>query len=44
MTAAKRYWEDFTVGVVTEYGEHLVTAEEIMAFAAEFDPQPMHRD
>jgi acyl dehydratase len=44
MTAAKRYWEDFIVGVVTEYGPHLVTAEEITAFADEFDPQPMHRD
>jgi len=38
------HWEDFTVGQVAEYGPRLVTAEEIKAFAAEFDPQPMHLD
>jgi acyl dehydratase len=38
------YWEDFTVGSVAEYGPRLVTREEIIAFAAEFDPQPMHMD
>jgi acyl dehydratase len=41
---AKVYWEDFTPGTVTEYGPRLVTREEIVAFAAEFDPQPMHLD
>lgn len=41
---AKLYWEDFSVGQVAEYGPKLVTAEEIKAFAAEFDPQPMHLD
>jgi len=40
----KLYWEDFTPGQVTEYGPYEVTAEEIKAFAAEFDPQPMHLD
>jgi acyl dehydratase len=44
MTTAKLHWEDFAVGEVTEYGPHLVTAEEIRGFAAEFDPQPMHLD
>ena len=38
------YWEDFVAGSVAEYGPRLVTREEIIAFAAEFDPQPMHLD
>ena len=29
---------------MTEYGPRTLTREEIMAFAAEFDPQPMHLD
>jgi len=40
----KYYWEDFPVGHMAEYGTYEVTAEEIKAFAAEFDPQPMHLD
>jgi acyl dehydratase len=38
------HWEDFVVGSVAEYGPRRVTREEIIAFAAEFDPQPMHMD
>jgi acyl dehydratase len=38
------HWEDFTPGSVESYGPRLVTREEIIAFAAEFDPQPMHLD
>lgn len=38
------HWEDFTPGQVNEFGPRLVTREEIIAFAAEFDPQPMHLD
>jgi len=38
------YWEDFHPGDVAVYGPRLVTREEIVAFAAEFDPQPMHLD
>jgi acyl dehydratase len=41
---SKLHWEDFVVGSVAEYGPRLVTREEIVAFAAEFDPQPMHMD
>lgn len=41
---AKLYWEDFAPGDVASYGPRLVTREEIVAFAAEFDPQPMHLD
>lgn len=37
-------WEDFKPGAVTVYGPRRVTREEIVAFAAEFDPQPMHLD
>lgn len=38
------YWEDFVLGSVAEFGPRRVTREEIIAFAAEFDPQPMHMD
>lgn len=38
------FWEDFVEGSVAEYGARLVTADDIVAFAAEFDPQPMHLD
>jgi acyl dehydratase len=41
---SKRYFEDFAPDMVIEYGPRLVTREEIVAFAAEFDPQPMHLD
>ncbi len=41
---AKTHWEDFQPGAVAIYGPRLVTREEIVAFAAEFDPQPMHLD
>ena len=41
---SKIYWEDFRPGSVTDYGPRLVTREEIIAFAAEFDSQPMHLD
>ncbi|MBB6014436.1 acyl dehydratase [Aquamicrobium lusatiense] len=35
-------YEDFEVGSSLELGSKLVTAEEIVEFASEFDPQPMH--
>ncbi len=38
------YFEDIVIGAVTIYGPRTVTREEIIAFAAEFDPQPMHLD
>lgn len=44
MPEPKLYWEDFKPGAVAIYGPRLVTREEIVAFAAEFDPQPMHLD
>jgi acyl dehydratase len=39
-----RAFEDFKVGEIAEFGPLLVTAEAIKAFAAQFDPQPMHLD
>ena len=41
---AKLHFEDFTPGQKAEYGPRLVTREEIVAFAAQYDPQPMHLD
>ena len=38
------YWEDFAVGNVREFGATQVTREAVLAFAAEFDPQPFHLD
>ncbi len=40
----KHYWEDFQPGDIAIYGPRHVSREEIVAFAAEFDPQPMHLD
>jgi len=36
------YWEDFTAGEATDFGETVVSAEDIIAFALEFDPDPAH--
>jgi acyl dehydratase len=38
------HFEDFEAGQVLDLGSYRVTAEDIMAFAAEFDPQPFHLD
>ena len=38
------HFEDFPVGEVLEFGNYMVTAEEIVEFAREFDPQPFHID
>ena len=37
-------WEDFTPGRVFEHGSRRLPRDEMIAFAAEFDPQPMHLD
>lgn len=37
-------FEDFPVGHFGTFGPRHVTREEIIAFASEFDPQPMHLD
>ena len=41
---SRLHWEDFEPGQVTDCGARVVTREEIVAFAAEYDPQPMHLD
>ena len=40
----KRYFEDFTVGQILPLPERQVGRAEMIAFAAEFDPQPFHLD
>jgi acyl dehydratase len=39
-----RYFEDFAVGDVFEYGSYTVSEEQIIRFAEQFDPQPFHLD
>lgn len=39
-----RYFEDFVVGAVFEFGSITVTEAEIIEFARQFDPQTMHTD
>lgn len=38
------WWEDFKVGERSEMGRHTFGADEIVAFARQFDPQPFHTD
>lgn len=38
------YFEDFEPGQVLELGSRLVTEDEIVAFARQWDPQPFHVD
>ncbi len=40
----KLYFEDFKPGPLGTFGPHHVSREDIVAFAAQFDPQPMHLD
>jgi acyl dehydratase len=39
-----KYFEDFVVGAVYEFGSITVTESEIIEFARQFDPQTMHTD
>lgn len=36
------HWEDFTLGTSVDFGETLVTADDIIAFANTYDPQAEH--
>lgn len=38
------YYDDIEVGQVVTSRAHLMTRERVVAFAAEFDPQPQHLD
>jgi acyl dehydratase len=40
----ERWFEDYAEGEVFEFGDYLVTEEEIVAFARRYDPQPFHLD
>ena len=40
----ERFFEDYRSGEVTEFGDHLVTEEEVVGFATRYDPQPFHLD
>lgn len=42
--AVRYYWEDMAPGTVRDLGSLRVTAEEIVEFARQFDPQPFHLD
>jgi acyl dehydratase len=44
MSGKRWAFEDLTVGAELPLGTKIVTAEEIIEFATEFDPQPMHLD
>ena len=37
-----RHFEDIVVGEKTSFGTYLVTREEVLEFAAKYDPQPFH--
>ena len=39
-----RYFEDFPEGLEVDLGQVSLTEDEIVAFARQFDPQPMHTD
>jgi acyl dehydratase len=40
----ERWFEDYATGEVFEFGDRLITAEEIVEFARRYDPQPFHTD
>jgi acyl dehydratase len=43
-TDTRLYLEDFAVGQVFRHGSLTVTAADIKAYAAQYDPQPFHLD
>ena len=42
--ASERHFEDFSLGEVFEFGDHLVSEAEIIQFARQYDPQSFHTD
>ncbi len=46
MTVAhkERFFEDYRVGEVVEFGDYPITKEEIVEFAQRYDPQAFHTD
>ena len=43
-THGVRYAEDYRVGEIFNVGEHIITGQEIVSFANQWDPQPFHLD
>jgi acyl dehydratase len=39
-----RWFDDIKEGQVAEFGDYLMTQEEIIEFAGKYDPQPFHTD
>ncbi len=39
-----RYFDDFAIGQLLPLAPQTITRDELIAFAAEFDPQPFHLD
>lgn len=39
-----RFFEDYEIGSVERFGHYAVTREEVIEFAARYDPQPFHLD
>jgi acyl dehydratase len=37
-----QYFEDIAVGKTASFGQYAVTRDEVIAFAAKYDPQPFH--
>lgn len=44
MHGQRSYFEDFYLGQRFSFGEYLMTEDEIVEFAAKFDPQYFHMD
>jgi acyl dehydratase len=42
--ALARYFDDFVLGQLFQCAEYQVTENEIVSFARQYDPQPMHTD
>jgi acyl dehydratase len=42
--SAVQYFEDIPIGQTAKFGHYAVTREEVMEFAAKYDPQPFHLD
>ena len=38
------HYEDFPVGTVIPFGTYHLSKEQVIEFASEWDPQPMHLD
>lgn len=38
------YWDDLTIGMIDPFGPFSVDRNEVLAFAARYDPQPFHLD